>query len=160
MENLIKIHLKTKEIYKNEFNEEILSYKLRNYILEETKGISTKQKIKFEIHPEFEMKEIEKNNLIDMIRNNFGADISEIIDVARKQRIINCLILTIGIIFILIYSTLKTSLLSEFSLILGWIFLGEAICNILYKEVENIHKITRRKQIVNAKVLFNEIEKL
>jgi len=160
MKNIIKIHLKTKEKYKNEFNEEILSYELSNYILEETKGIPTKQKIKFEILPEFEMEELEKNNLVDMIRNNFGADISEIINLARKQRIINCLILTIGIIFILIYSTLKTSLLSEFSLILGWVFLGEAICNILYKEVESRHKIARRKQIVNAKVLFNEIQKL
>ena len=45
MENIIKIHLKEKENYKNTYNEEILSYKLSNYILEETKGISTKQNI-------------------------------------------------------------------------------------------------------------------
>lgn len=160
MKKIIKIHLKNKEIYKNKFNEEILSYDLRNYILEETKEISTKQKIKFEIHSEFELEETEKNKLVDMIRNNFGADIGEIIDITQKNRIINFIILSIGTIFILIYSALKNSLLSEFSLILGWILLGEAICNILYKEVESRHKIAKRKQIVTAKVLFNQIEKL
>lgn len=160
MENIIKIHLKEKENYKNIYNEEILSYKLRNYILEETKGISTKQKIKFIVHSDFEMEEIDKNNLVDMIRNNFGADISEIINLVKKQRMTNGLILFIGIIFVIIHSLLKTGLLSEFTLIFGWVFLGEAICNILYKEVENKYKISRRKQIVNAKVLFEEIEKL
>lgn len=160
MENIIKIHLKEKENYKNTYNEEILSYKLSNYILEETKGISTKQKIKFIVYSDFKMEELDKNNLVDMIRNNFGADISEIINLAKKQRIINCFIFFIGIIFIMINSTLKTDILSEFTLIFGWVFIGEAICNILYAESENKHKISRRKQIVNAKVLFDEIEKL
>lgn len=156
MEKIIKIHLKNKEIYKNEFNEEILSYDLRSYILEETKEISTKEKIKFEIFTEFQLEDTEKNKLVDMIRNNFGADISEIIDITIKNRIINWIILSIGIIFILIYSALQHSLLSEFSLIFGWIFLGESICNILYKEVESKYKIAKRKQIVTAKILFNQ----
>ena len=158
MEKTIKIHLKNKEIYKNKFNEEILSYDLRNYILEETKEISNKQKIKFEIYTNFELEDTEKNKLVDMIRNNFGADISEIIDITWKNRIINFIILSIGIIFILIYSALKNTLISEFSLIIGWIFLGEAICNILYKEVESKNKIAKRKQIVRAKILFNQKE--
>lgn len=158
MEKTIKIHLKNKEIYKNKFNEEILSYDLRNYILEETKEISNKQKIKFEIYTNFELEDTEKNKLVDMIRNNFGADISEIIDITWKNRIINFIILSIGIIFILIYSALKNTLISEFSLIIGWIFLGEAICNILYKEVESKNKIAKRKQIVKAKILFNQKE--
>lgn len=158
MEKTIKIHLKNKEIYKNKFNEEILSYDLRNYILEETKEISNKQKIKFEIYTNFELEDTEKNKLVDMIRNNFEADISEIIDITWKNRIINFIILSIGIIFILIYSALKNTLISEFSLIIGWIFLGEAICNILYKEVESKNKIAKRKQIVRAKILFNQKE--
>ena len=158
MEKTIKIHLKNKEIYKNKFNEENLSYDLRNYILEETKEISNKQKIKFEIYTNFELVDTEKNKLVDMIRNNFGADISEIIDITWKNRIINFIILSIGIIFILIYSALKNTLISEFSLIIGWIFLGEAICNILYKEVESKNKIAKRKQIVRAKILFNQKE--
>ena len=55
MENIIKIHLKSKDDYKNIYNEEILSYALSNYILEELKGLSTKAKIKFVISTDFEI---------------------------------------------------------------------------------------------------------
>ena len=89
-----------------------------------------------------------------MIRNNFGADISEILNLAKKQRMTHYLILFIAIILIIISSILKNKLLAQFILILGWVLLGEAICNFLYKGIENHHKISRRKQIVNAKVIF------
>ena len=114
----------------------------------------TRQKIEFNVSTEFEITEIEKNTLVDMIRNNFGADISEIMNIAKKQRMIHYLILIISIIFIVISSLLKVKLLSQITLILGWILLGESICNFLYKGMEINHKISRRKQIVNAKIVF------
>lgn len=154
MKKIIDIHLKDSNDYKNQYNEKILSYQLSNYILEELKGIDTKQKIEFSVSIEFEMKEQEKNNLVDMIRNNFGADISEIIHVAKKQRMTHYFILTISIILIVISYLLQTKLLAQFILILGWVLLGESICNFLYKGMEINHKISRRKQIVNAKVNF------
>ena len=150
----IKIHLKNKNDYKNLYNDEILSYGLGNYILEELKGISRKEKIEFVVSSNFEMTEEDRNELIYMIRNSFGADISEILNQARKQRMSNYLIAIIGIIFILIYSLFDLSFLEEFILIFGWVFLGESICNFLYKEIENRYTIVRRKQIVNAKIIF------
>ena len=57
-------------------------------------------------------------------------------------------------LFILVYSLFDLSFLEEFILIFGWVFLGEAICNFLYKEIENRYIIIRRKQIVNAKIIF------
>ena len=137
MENIIEIHLKEKSDYLNQYNASILSYKLSNYILEETKGINTKHKIKFHITSDFNMSSQEKNDLVDMIRNNFGADISEIIHQAKKQQITYYIILFISIILIIIYSLLKIKLLAQFILILGWVLLGEAICNFLYKGIEN-----------------------
>ena len=154
MEKIINIHLKEKNNYKNKYNENILSYELRNYILEELKGIETKEKIKFSISSNFEMTEKDKNELVDMIRNNFGADISEILNFAKKQKSTNYLILLISIILIIIYSIINIKLLAQFILILGWVLLGESICNFLYKGIENHHKISRRKQIVNAKIIF------
>ena len=102
------------------------------------------------------MSEIEKNNLVNMIRNYFGPDISEIINIGRKHRIINYLILLIATILIVIYSLLDIKLLAQFILIFSWVLLSESICNFLYKGMENHHKISRRKQIVNAKVIFKE----
>ena len=154
MKKIIKIHLNNSNDYKNQYNEEILSYHLSNYILEELKGIDTKQKIEFNISTEFEINELEKNTLVDMIRNNFGADISEIMNVAKKQRMIHYLILMISIVLITISSILQMKLLAQFILILGWVLLGESICNFLYKGMEINHKISRRKQIVNAKIIF------
>ena len=154
MENIIKIHLKDRDAYKNDYNEQIISYDLSNYILEELKGINIKQKVKFIITSDFEMLEQEKEDLVDMIRKNFGSDISEIGNTAKKHRMSNYLILFIGIVFILLYSLLKIEVLSEFILIFGWVFIGEAICNFLYEGIENRYHIMRRKQIVNAKILF------
>lgn len=156
MENIIKIHLKERNDYKNTYNEKILSYKLRDYILEELKGITTKKKIKFIISSDFDMNDLEKNNLVDMIRNNFGADISEIINLSKKQLIANLLILFPAIILIIIYSLLKIKLIAQFILIFGWVLLGEVICNLMYKGIDNKHKITRRKQIVTAKIIFEQ----
>ena len=39
IENIIKIHLNEKSDYQNKFNEEILSYDLSNYILEEARSV-------------------------------------------------------------------------------------------------------------------------
>lgn len=154
MENIVKIHLKERNDYINKYNERILSYELSNYILEELKGIDPKRKIKFSISSDFNMEDLEKTNLIDMIRNNFGADISEILHLSKIQTLTNILLLSIGIIFITLSTLLKFKLLSQFSLIFGWVLLGEAICNFLYKTIENRNKIARRKQIVKAKAIF------
>lgn len=159
MENIIKINLKNKFNYKNIYNDKILSYELSNYILEELKGIDTKKKIKFIISSDFNMNDLERNNLVDMIRNNFGADISEIINLSKKQLIANLLILFPAIILIIIYSLLKIKLIAQFILIFGWVLLGEVICNIMYKGIDTKHKIARRKQIVNAKIFFEKTEK-
>ena len=85
MENIIKIHIKDRNDYMNTYNHRILSYNLSNYILEELKGIDTNKKIKFIISSDFEMNNLEKTNLLDMVRNNFGADISEIIHISKKN---------------------------------------------------------------------------
>lgn len=41
-ENIIEIHLKNKEDYRNNFNNKKLSYDLSNYILEESKSLNTR----------------------------------------------------------------------------------------------------------------------
>lgn len=154
MKNIINIHLKSSNDYKNQFNERILSYQLSNYILEELKGMDTKQKIEFNVSTEFKIDEQEKDTLVDMIRNSFGADISEIMNITKKQRMIHYIILLIAIILIILSFILQAKILAEFILILGWVLLGESICNFLYKGMETNHNIARRKQIVNAKVIF------
>lgn len=155
---VINVHLNSKRDYINVYNEKILSYDLSNYILEELKGISTKEKIEFLISTEFDLTFEERDDLVWMIRNNFGADITEITNLAKKQKITNYVISIIAIILLFIYSVLEIGLISEFVLIFAWVLLGEAICNFLYNSMENTYKIHRRKQIVNAKIEFSKKE--
>ena len=158
MEKIIKIHLTERTDYINKYNQRILSYDLSNYILEELKGIDTKEKIKFFIESNFEMTDLEKTNLVDMIRNNYGADISEILNISKKHRITYLLILLISIILIIIYSMINTELIAQYTLILGRVLMEQTICYFLYKGTEYNHQISRRKQIVNAKMIFNKDE--
>ena len=158
MEKIIKIHLTERTEYINKYNQRILSYDLSNYILEELKGIDTKEKIKFFIESDFEMTDLEKTNLVDMIRNNYGADISEILNISKKHRITYLLILLISIILIIIYSMINTELIAQYTLILGWVLMEQTICYFLYKGTEYNHQISRRKQIINAKIIFDKDE--
>ena len=155
MEKIIKIHLTERTDYINKYNQRILSHDLSNYILEELKGTSTKEKIKFNITSDFEMSDLEKTNLVDMIRNNYGADISEIINLSKKHHLINLLILSISIILIIIYLSLNTEIIAQYTLILGWVLMEQTICYFLYKGTEYNYQIARRKQIVTAKIFFD-----
>lgn len=152
MKRQIKIHLKNEECYKNKYNDEILSYELSNYILEETKGFKLNDKFEFIITSDFNIENQEK--LVDMIRNFFGTEVSESLNMSKKQSIANSLILLIGIIFLLLYYVIVPKFISELTLILGWVFIGEAICNFLYKGIENKLNVKRKKQIIDAKVIF------
>lgn len=160
MKKTISIHLDDKKDYQNEYNENILSYELSNYIQEETKDINLKDKIEFLITSDLDIDDKEKNHIVDMIRNSFGTDISEIIHFSKKTIIANSLILLVGIFFLIIYYFIIPKLISELTLILGWVFIGEAICNLLYHTIDNSIKTRKKKQIVNARVLFlNKKEK-
>lgn len=155
MKKQVKIHLIDKTSYENKYNKDSLSYELSNYIMEETKSISSKDKIEFIVTSDFDITVQDKNKLVDMIRENFGTDVSEIINYSKKQIMANSLVCFIGIIFLLLYYVIVPEFISELTLILGWVFIGESICNFLYHGVENKLKIRKQKQIISAKVIFN-----
>ena len=102
-ENVIEITLNSKEDYINRYNERKLSKDLSDYILEEVKGIEKNKKITLNIESKFEMNEEEQKEFVDMVRENFGMDVSEIMNISKKEYIMNTIITFIGILFILIY---------------------------------------------------------
>lgn len=154
-ENIIEIKLKSKNDYINTYNDKKLSYELSNYILEESKSIKTKQKIKFIVSSSYEMTEEEKEEFVDMLRENFGTDVSEIMNINKKETISNLIALLIGIFLMIIYCIdYKTVFIKELILIIGWGFLWEATYNFFFKGIETRLKITRRKQIISGKIEF------
>lgn len=101
------------------------------------------------------MSDYEKEEFIDMLRNNFGIDVSEIMNIHKKENLSNLVSLLIGIILLIIYSIdFKTLFLAELILIVGWGFLWEAAYNFFFKGIKTRLMITRRKQIISGKIEF------
>lgn len=79
------------------------------------------------------MTEKEKEKFIDMLRENFRTDVSEIMNI-NKKNISNLITLLIGIFLMIIYCIdYKTVFIKELILIIGWGFLLEAIYNFFLK---------------------------
>lgn len=100
------------------------------------------------------MTEKEKEKFIDMLRENFRTDVSEIMNI-NKKNISNLITLLIGIFLMIIYCIdYKTVFIKELILIIGWGFLWEATYNFFFKGIETRLKIIRRKQIISGKIEF------
>ncbi|MEE0699522.1 MAG: hypothetical protein U0M66_02910 [Bacilli bacterium] len=153
----IEIFLSSKEAYQNEYNKKRLSSSLSDYILEESKFISPKKKINLIIKTKFELENEEKEELVDMIRNNYGTDVSELIMVSKKLKKLDLIIFIMGVIALLVYFLIPTKFVaSEVILIIGWVLIWESTYNFIFRGAGNQLKILRRKQIINGKITFEK----
>lgn len=156
MKDIIEITLKHREDYINKFNKKRISKELNDYIIEECRGIDLKNNIELHINTNFEMNEEEKNNLVDMIRENYGLDIRDIEELLKKLYIVNVIMIFLGILLLVIWFViLSIPILSEFVLIVGWLLIWEGLNNIMYQSVKNMIKIKRRKKLTSCKIIFN-----
>lgn len=156
MKDIIEITLKHREDYINKFNKKRISKELNDYIIEECRGIDLKNNIELHINTNFKMNEEEKNNLVDMIRENYGLDIRDIEELLKKLYIVNVIMIFLGILLLVIWFViLSIPILSEFVLIVGWLLIWEGLNNIMYQSVKNMIKIKRRKKLTSCKITFN-----
>lgn len=155
MDNVIKINIKKREDYTSKFNDDILSKELDDYIMNECKKFDIKENFDIEIYSEYDMDEIEKNKIIDMIRSNFGVEISEKIDRRKKAiriDIITILFAVIALTFYILSSDIP--ILSEFILVFSWVLIWESTYNLLFVGFSNKIDIERRKKLTNCKIEF------
>lgn len=155
MNNIIEIELNNKKDYKNKYNDNRISEELKNYILNETKTIELKDRITIEIDTKFEFLEIEQRDLIKMIKLSYKDDLDELIIYERKLNYQSLILLGIGAIILLFYY-LSNNLffVSEFILIIGWLFIWEAADIFLFIRRKNILKQIKRKQLIKSNILF------
>lgn len=157
MKNIIKVTLNKKEDYLNKYNNKRISKELNDYILEECKAIDINNNIEIQINTNFKMDEREKNHLVDIIRETYGLDISDIEELLRKLYFINALMIIFGIIILIIWFLIRNiPILAEFVLIIGWILIWEGINNIMYQTVKNAIKVKRRKKLTTCKIIIND----
>lgn len=157
MNNVIKINIKRKEDYISKFNEEILSNELSYYIMEECRGYDLKSNIRIEITSEYNMDSIEKEKIVNMIRENFNMEIIEMSLQRKRNIILDLSILGFGAIFLIFYLlSSNIPILSEFILIFSWVLIWEGANNLIFTSFRNKIDIIRKKKIANCKILFKE----
>lgn len=155
MESVIKITIKKKEDYVSKFNDLCLSKELKEYILEECKNFNIKDNFYISISSYYDMNDNEKDKLVEMIRSNFGTEISELI-IRRKKAIrmdiVTIFLAVLALIFYLLSSDIP--ILSEFILVFSWVLIWESAYNLLFGSFTNKIDIERRKQLTNCKIIF------
>ena len=148
MDNVMKITLKKKEDYISKFNDDTISAELSAYILEECRGYKFNDDISIEITSEYKMTAMEKEKLIDMIRSNFGIEVSENLNYQKRSIIIDFTLFILGIIGFFIYFISKSiPILSDFIMILCWVVIWEAAYDLIFTKLRNKIDIERKRKL-------------
>ena len=155
MNNVISIDIKKREDYVSKFNDNILSNDFSSYILEECKSYPLNSDIYIEINSAYEMDQVEKDKLVDMIRSNFGNEISEMLFHRKRNIIGDFFMLVCGLISLICYLfSSDIPILSEFILVFSWVLIWESAHNLMFTGFSNKIDIQRRKKLTNCKIIF------
>ena len=153
--NKIQIYLNDKKDYISKFNQERISKELYGYIKNEVKLININKKINIEITSKFSLTDKEKETLALNIKNTSEEELNDIKLLEEKVLLKDLLLLLIGIIIIFIYFILKnTPIISGVILIIGWLFIWEAIARLLFAGTERKIQKQRLKQIIYSDIDF------
>lgn len=155
MNNIIEIELNNNKDYKNKFNQNRISKELNNYILNEIKSINLTDRIILEIETKFKITEEEKENLVKMIKLSFNDELKELKILEKVSFNKSLILIGLGIMSLIIYYLLLNMIfISEFILIIGWLFIWEAIYELLFSKIKNKISQIRRNQLIHSKIIF------
>ena len=155
MENVIKININKREDYISKFNDNSLSKELSDYIIEEYKSFNVKESFYIEISSDYDMGGSEKEKIVDMIRANFGTELSDLIDYRRRTIYMDAIIMFFGVIALVFYLfSSNVPVLSEVILVFSWMLVGESLYNLIFTGFSNKIDMLRRKNLVNCKIVF------
>lgn len=156
----IEIYLKNKEDFRNQFNNNELKVELGDYILNKAHiyKLTRKTDLKLHIETNFEVDEIEKNHMIDMIRSYYGNLIKIELIYLRNSYVKSIVLFFIGIVLLIMsyYSKYITEfLLPEIFIIIGWLAIWETAYNILFSNSKHHLRVKLLKKLTNC---YIEIE--
>ena len=151
--NKLEIELKDKKDFVSKYNNNRISNELYNYIKEESKLLNIKEQFNIEIKPQFKMTDEEKELLALNIKKTTSEEIKDLEYIEKKVLIKELLFLMIGIIITFFWFVVrKSEFISEIILIIGWLFVWEAVKKLVFSKVENRLNIKRLKQIVKSDI--------
>ena len=157
MTNKIDVYIDNKNQFQNQFHKERLSPELSNYILEECKSVSLKEKLEIHIYCKEELKKEEQLHFVDMIRRNYGVDIQELLLYSEKNNLMSLICILVGIFILFLYLFVDIiPVLSEVILIIAWVFICEGIYNLLFDGIKNEIYKKRLKKLTECRILFEK----
>lgn len=143
---IIDVHLKNKESLTNVFNDKELNSDLGDYIFHKALiyKLTKKLNLKINIKTDFEVSEDDKENIIDMIRSYYGHLVKTEIIYLNINNFKSMLLFIIGFIVLLITYFIKSFVIHEIFVIIGWLVTWEAAYSVLFANGK--HK--RRKHLL------------
>lgn len=124
----ILVNLNKKSDFYNKFNNHKINEKLSDYIYNESLEGSCKDKIIINIDSKVKISDDEKQDMIDIIRKNYGIMVQDLLYSYEKEQDKKAILLVIGIALLILYYTGFSSILKEVILMMGWI----SICGSVY----------------------------
>ena len=121
----ILVNLNKKSDFYNKFNNHKINEKLSDYIYNESLEGSCKDKIIINIDSKVKISDDEKQDMIDIIRKNYGIMVQDLLYSYEKEQDKKAILLVIGIALIILYYTGFASILKDVILMFGWL----AICS-------------------------------
>ncbi len=142
------------------FNDKVLSSDIGNYIEKECRAVKKKDKVTISIVTPKELTDKEKNDIEELIKNNYQSLKKEQSIVKEYQIKRNLILILLGVIFVMVSNIFeKQFVLSELFLIVGWFAIWEVVDRILFDGVRDKIKTERYNKLIRCKIDFKVEDK-
>ncbi len=154
MTTKILVNLNKKSDFYNKFNNHKINENLSNYIYKESLEGSHKDKIIINIDSKVKINDEEKQNMIDIIRKNYGIMVKDMLYAYEKEQDRKAILLVIGIALIILYYTGFASILRDIILMSGWVSICGSLYSLIFSSTQSYIKINRLKNLSKARIYF------
>ena len=151
----ILVNLNKKRDFYNKFSNLKINDKLNDYIYNESLEGDYKNKVVININCKENISDLEKQDMIDIIRRNFGIQVKDLLYTYEKEQDKKAILLVIGIALIILYYTGFASILREIILMTGWISICGSVYGLIFSSTQSYVKINRLKNLSKARIYFD-----
>lgn len=154
----ININLTKRSDFYNIYAKDKLCSALNDYIYNECLGEKVTNKIVINIYTKLKIDKNEKNDMIDIIRRNYGLQVQDKLYYYEIAKTKKKFMLVLGLILIIVYYSSFVSILREIILILGWLAIWESVYGLLFESPKEYGELTRLRNLAKARIYFKEGE--
>lgn len=155
MNTEILVNLNKKRDFYNKFSNVKINEKLSEYIYNESLEGDYKNKVIINISCSEKITDEEKQNMIDIIRRNYGNQVKDLLFTYEKEQDKKAILLVVGIALIIVYYTGFASILKDVVLMFGWLAICSSVYGLIFSSTRSYIKIKRLKNLSKARVYFN-----